>query len=60
MKHKKLFNLFSKSTCGATAIEYAVIAALISVVIVAAITAVGKQMNTTFSKVGSNMTKANL
>ena len=38
---------------GATAIEYGLIAALISVVIIATITAVGTQLTTTFSAVGT-------
>ena len=38
---------------GATAIEYGLIAALIAVVIITALIAVGNNLNTTFSKVSS-------
>ena len=38
---------------GATAIEYGLIAALIAVVIITAVTAVGTNLKTTFNKVGN-------
>jgi pilus assembly protein Flp/PilA len=38
---------------GATAIEYALIAALISIVIVGAATAIGTSLNTTFNSVAA-------
>ncbi|HUB97742.1 MAG TPA: Flp family type IVb pilin [Stellaceae bacterium] len=38
---------------GATAIEYGLIAALISVAIIAAVTLVGTNLNTTFNSVAS-------
>jgi len=44
---------------GATAIEYGLIAALIAVVIIAALTALGAALNTTFSGVASAMNAAN-
>ena len=44
---------------GATAIEYGLIAALIAVAIITAVSTVGTQLNTTFSKVGSSLTSAN-
>jgi pilus assembly protein Flp/PilA len=42
---------FAVSSCGATAIEYALIASLISVVIVTGATAVGTKLSTFFSSV---------
>lgn len=44
---------------GATAIEYGLIAALISVVIIAAITAVGTQLSTTFNTISGKLSAAN-
>ena len=38
---------------GATAIEYGLIAALIAVVIIGAVSAVGTNLKTTFNKVGN-------
>jgi pilus assembly protein Flp/PilA len=40
---------------GATAIEYGLIAALISVVIIAAVTLVGTRLSSTFSTVASKL-----
>ncbi len=40
---------------GATAIEYGLIAALIAVVIIAAVTAVGTQLSTTFTSVSTGL-----
>jgi pilus assembly protein Flp/PilA len=50
---KKLFVRFSKDESGATAIEYGLIAGLIGVVIITAVTAVGTSVSTQFSKVAS-------
>ena len=44
---------FVKKEDGPTAVEYAVMLALIVVVCIAAITTLGKNANQTFSKVGS-------
>ena len=55
---KVLFNLL-RDESGATAIEYGLIAALISVVIIVAITAVGTQLSTTFSVIKGNLSTAN-
>jgi len=44
---------------GATAIEYGLIAALIAVACIAALQTVGSQLSSTFSHVGSSLTKAN-
>jgi pilus assembly protein Flp/PilA len=38
---------------GATAIEYAIIAGMLSIVIVAAVTSIGTTLNTTFTSVAS-------
>lgn len=53
---KKIAALFAKRTNdqkGATVIEYALIAALISIVAILAMTSVGKAVNTTFENVNS-------
>ncbi len=56
---KTLTKFFKTDESGATAIEYGLIAALISVVIILAVTFVGGQLNTTFSKIGSSLSSAN-
>ncbi len=43
---------------GATAIEYGLIAALISVVIIAAVTAVGSNLSGTFNTIASKLSTA--
>ena len=48
----QFFNRFAKDESGATAIEYGLIAALIAVVIITAVTTVGTNLNATFTKVG--------
>ena len=40
---------------GATAIEYGLIAALIAVVVIGAVTAVGTQLSTTFTNVSTSV-----
>jgi pilus assembly protein Flp/PilA len=50
---RKLFTNLLADESGATAIEYGLIAALISVVIIAAVTAVGTNLKTTFSSVAN-------
>ena len=50
---------FFESDDGATAIEYGLIAALISVAIIAAVSLIGEQLNTTFSTIAGNLTTAN-
>jgi pilus assembly protein Flp/PilA len=55
---RTLFAQFVRDECGATAIEYGLIAALISVAIVAALTAVGGQLNTLFNTVVTDLTPA--
>lgn len=53
---KKLFARFAKDESGATAIEYGLIAGLIGVVIIVAVTAVGTSVSAQFSRVASTLT----
>ena len=46
---------FIRDEQGATAIEYGLIAALIAVVIILAVTSVGNNLNTTFSTIAANI-----
>ena len=46
---------FWKDESGATAIEYGLIAALIAVVIITGVTAVGTKLSTTFSDLSTNL-----
>ena len=46
---------FVKDDRGATAIEYGLIAALIAVIIIAAVSTVGKNLSTTFSSVAGSL-----
>ena len=50
-----LFARFVRDESGATAIEYGLIAALIAVVIIGAIQAVGTGLKTTFSSVSGSV-----
>jgi pilus assembly protein Flp/PilA len=50
---KNLIARFVKDESGATAIEYALIAGGISIVIVVAVNLVGTSLNTTFTTVGT-------
>lgn len=52
---KALINKFFKDEDGATAIEYGLIAALIAVAIIAALNAVGSNLQTTFNSVATNL-----
>jgi pilus assembly protein Flp/PilA len=52
----KFVTRFLKDESGATAIEYGLIAALISVVIVTAVTAIGTNLNTTFNTISTRLT----
>ena len=49
----KLIARFAKDESGATAIEYGLIVALIAVVIVGVVGAIGGKLNTSFGKVDS-------
>ena len=55
----KKFMRFLKEEDGVTAIEYGLIAALIAVVIIVAVTNVGTALDTTFNTVDTNLTGAN-
>ena len=46
---------FIRDENGATAIEYGLIAALIAVVIIAAVTLVGQKLTNTFNSVGNTL-----
>lgn len=48
-----------KSEDGATAIEYALIAALVSIVAILAMSRVGNSVKNSYSKVSSTLTSAN-
>jgi pilus assembly protein Flp/PilA len=51
----KFITKFAKDESGATAIEYGLIAALIAVVIISAVTAMGTSMKTKFNSVAVAM-----
>ena len=50
-----LLNGLRKNTRGVTAVEYGMIAALIAVVIVGAVTTLGTKLSTTFTNVGTSI-----
>jgi pilus assembly protein Flp/PilA len=52
---KTIISNFLKNNAGATAIEYGLIAALIAVVIITGVTAVGTQLSTTFVNLSGNL-----
>ncbi|AVA19923.1 MULTISPECIES: Flp family type IVb pilin [unclassified Rhizobium] len=54
----KLFSRFLKDESGATAIEYGLIAALISVAIIAGATTLGNTLSTTFNGISDKMNAA--
>ncbi len=51
-----LLKKFVADKSGATAIEYGLIAALIAVVIITGVTAVGTSLSTTFSNISTSLT----
>ena len=53
---KSLFARFVKDKSGATAIEYGLIAALISVVAIATLTTVGSKLNAKFEAISNGLT----
>jgi len=55
---RKLMTMMKDET-GATAIEYGLIAALISIAAIAAMSTVGTQLSKTFSTTASTLTSAN-
>jgi pilus assembly protein Flp/PilA len=50
-----LFSRFIKNESGATAIEYGMIAGLISVVIIAATAAIGTKLSSTFNRISTSL-----
>jgi pilus assembly protein Flp/PilA len=54
----KIFARFMKDESGATAIEYGLIAALISVALITGATALGSQLNIAFNDLSTKMTTA--
>lgn len=54
----KIFARFLKDESGATAIEYGLIAALISVALITGATALGGKLNTQFTNLGSYLNVA--
>ncbi|APW73596.1 MULTISPECIES: Flp family type IVb pilin [Sphingopyxis] len=55
----KFFKKFVRDTKAATAIEYGLIAALIAVAAITALTNVGSSVSNTFDKVDGKLTNAN-
>jgi pilus assembly protein Flp/PilA len=53
---KNLVTRFVKDESGATAIEYGLIAALISVVIIGVLSTIGGSLNTKFTKISTCLT----
>jgi pilus assembly protein Flp/PilA len=56
---KSLFSRFAKDESGATAIEYGLIAALVAVAIITALTTMGDSLKNTFNFVGNSLNNAN-
>ena len=54
----KFFSRFIKDEAGATAIEYGLIVALIAVVIIGAVTAIGGTLNDTFTTIDNELADA--
>ena len=52
---KNLVSRFASNESGVTAIEYGLIAALIAVIIIGAVSALGTNLSTTFSTVASSL-----
>jgi pilus assembly protein Flp/PilA len=52
---KSLVNRFLKDQSGATAIEYGLIAGLIGVVIITAVTTVGTKLSNQFTEIANNL-----
>jgi pilus assembly protein Flp/PilA len=53
-----MFRKFVQDDSGATAIEYGLIAALVSVAIIAMLTTLGTNLNATFKTVADNLSAA--
>ena len=59
MKSRRLIRRFRMNEGAATAIEYALIATLIAVVIIGAVTSVGTNLNATFSEIAHQASHLN-
>jgi pilus assembly protein Flp/PilA len=55
----RLIARFRRDDSGATAIEYGLIAALLSLAIIAALPTVGSSIGSTFNTIGTTLTTAN-
>lgn len=55
---KNLFARFVNDESGATAIEYGLIAALISIVIIGAVTSLGENLDTVFGNIAGTLGQA--
>ena len=53
---KNLFSRFAADQSGATAIEYGLIAGLISIAIIVAVRAIGTNLSNKFSAISGNLT----
>lgn len=51
----KILRKFMRNEKGATAIEYGLIATLIAIAAITAMTSVGTKLNSTFTNVGNNL-----
>jgi len=56
---KNLLAKFAKEESGATAIEYALIAAIVGIGIITALNSLKTQLNATFNQVSTDLTTAN-
>jgi pilus assembly protein Flp/PilA len=52
---KNIVNRFAKDESGATAIEYGLIAALISVVIIGVLSTIGTRLSTKFNQIATQL-----
>jgi pilus assembly protein Flp/PilA len=52
---KSLLSRFARDESGVTAVEYGLIAALIAVVIITAVTAVGNQLSAVFNHIATTL-----
>ncbi|WP_342236298.1 Flp family type IVb pilin [Inquilinus sp. OTU3971] len=55
MTFKKLISRFARDQKGVTAIEYGLIAALVAVVIIGAVTTIGTDLKTSFSYIATSL-----
>ena len=55
----KLLTKFAQEESGATAIEYALIAAIVGIGIITALNSLKTQLNATFNQVSTDLTTAN-